>query len=179
MPVLPPEIREALNDAVDVVDDGGLYADDDVNYESPPAIEDVGQIPGEEEAEAHAHEEERLGDLRVLLQEQFGTPCPVQQEAAAKDLSGTSNTTNRTTAGDAEVGTALYHQVSPPGAQGDSNKHGLWERFDNYDEDDLWPERLFVICVEGVPSWYAPADSFTPRVLLVLCTRVPCGVGNL
>ena len=62
MPVLPPEIREALNDAVDVVDDGGLYADDDVNYESPPAIEDVGQIPGEEEAEAHAHEEEEAYD---------------------------------------------------------------------------------------------------------------------
>ena len=58
--VLPPEIREALNDAVDVVDDGGLYSDDD-KYEAPaeplmPAMEDVVEIPGEEEAEAHSHE---------------------------------------------------------------------------------------------------------------------------
>ena len=59
MPVLPPEIREALNDAVEMVDDGGLYSDDEAP-EPPltPAIEDVGQISGEEEAEAHAHEEE-------------------------------------------------------------------------------------------------------------------------
>ena len=58
--MLPPEIREALNDAVDeVVDDGGLYSDDDKPMAPlTPAIEDVGQIPGEEEAEAHAHEEE-------------------------------------------------------------------------------------------------------------------------
>ena len=55
---VPPEIREALNDAIDTVDDGGLYSDD-VN-ESPaeppltPAKEDVVELPGEEEAEAHA-----------------------------------------------------------------------------------------------------------------------------
>ena len=63
MPVLPPEIREALNDAIDVVDDGGLYSDDEAP-EPPltPAIEDVGQIPGEEEAEAHAQEEEEAYD---------------------------------------------------------------------------------------------------------------------
>ena len=63
MPVLPPEIREALNDAVDVVDDGGLYTDDEAPEPSlTPAIEDVGQIPGEEEAEAHAQEEEEEYD---------------------------------------------------------------------------------------------------------------------
>ena len=54
--VLPPEIREAINDAVDaVVDDGDLY-DDDVKYEAPPltpATEDVVEL---EEAEAHAHD---------------------------------------------------------------------------------------------------------------------------
>ena len=63
MPVLPPEIREALNDAVEMVDDGGLYSDDEAP-EPPltPAIEDVGQISGEEEAEAHAHEEEEAYD---------------------------------------------------------------------------------------------------------------------
>ena len=60
--MLPPEIREALNDAVDaVVDDGDVYTDD-VKYEAPaepplmPAMEDVVEFPGEEEAEAHAHE---------------------------------------------------------------------------------------------------------------------------
>ena len=42
-----------------MVDDGGLYTDDEAPEPSlTPAIEDVGQIPGEEEAEAHAHEEE-------------------------------------------------------------------------------------------------------------------------
>ena len=65
MPVLPPEIREALNDAIDVVDDGGLYTDDEAPEPSlTPAIEDVGQIPGEEEAEAHAHEEEESATWR-------------------------------------------------------------------------------------------------------------------
>ena len=46
-----------------MVDDGGLYSDDEAP-EPPltPAIEDVGQIPGEEEAEAHAHEEEEAYD---------------------------------------------------------------------------------------------------------------------
>lgn len=48
--VLPPEIREALNDAVDaVVDDGDVYSDDPLT----PATEDVVEL---EEAEAHAHE---------------------------------------------------------------------------------------------------------------------------
>jgi hypothetical protein len=54
---VPPEIREALNDAVDaVVDDGGLYDDDVTEPPLTPAKEDVVEIPGEEEAEAHAHE---------------------------------------------------------------------------------------------------------------------------
>ncbi len=57
---------------------------------------------------------------------------------------------------DGKGGTALYHQVSSPVTEGDSTNHGTWERFDNFDEDDLWPERLFVICVDAVPSWYVP-----------------------
>ena len=65
MPVLPPGIREALNDAIDTVDDGGLYSDDEAPEPAlTPAIEDVVQIPGEEEAEAHAHEEEEAYEWR-------------------------------------------------------------------------------------------------------------------
>ena len=48
----------------------------------------------------------------------------------------------------ADTGPALYHQVTAPvGA-----KHGEWERFGNYDEDDLWGERLFVLCLDGTPA---------------------------
>ena len=93
------------------------------------------------------------GQLAAMMS--MATPrAPQATGAAAVDATATGDTT----AGDGKGGTALFHQVNPP-MKGD---HGSWERFDNYDEDDLWPERLFVVCVEGAPSWYASPSSPCP-----------------
>ena len=49
------DATEALNDAVDVVDDGGVYSDDD-EHKAPPAMEE-NDAEWEEEADAHAEHE--------------------------------------------------------------------------------------------------------------------------
>lgn len=84
------------------------------------------------------------------------TPRMQEETAIAGGISVTGDTNNSTTQGDGKGGTALYHQVVRPEEGSESTKHGTWERFDNYDEDDLWPERLFMICIEGAPSWCVP-----------------------
>jgi hypothetical protein len=51
-----------------------------------------------------------------------------------------------------------YHQLA---AAGDKKLKGEWERFENYDEDDLWGERLFVVCVAGAPTCAQTAFLFS------------------
>lgn len=86
------------------------------------------------------------GQLASMMS--MATPRAPQETVAAAVV---ATATGGTTTDDRKGGTALYHQVTPPM----KDDHGSWERFDNYDEDDLWPERLFVVCVESAPSWYA------------------------
>jgi hypothetical protein len=108
-------------------------------------------------------------ELAAMLS--MATPRAQQVTAAAAvDVPATGNSSNQA-ASDGKGGTRLYHQVDSPGAQGDTKNHGKWERFDNYDEDDLWPERLFVICVEDTPSWYVPSSPALCLLLGRLITR--------